>query len=610
MDYFKKIIRFAYPYKKYALLNVLSNVFYALFSTLSFIAFIPLLNILFEKTKRVHELPTYEGFTKIIDYVQQYAGYFLTQQIEHRENGEVYVLGLACAAIVVLFLLKNLANYAALYYITFLRNGVIRDMRNAMYDKVLSLPIAFFSEKRKGDVIARVTSDVQEVEWSFLMVLELLVRDPLTILFTLGAMLVISAKLTLFIFTFLPISGLLIAYVGKKLRKDSDVAQKEYGYFLSIIEESLSSLKIIKGFTAEALLSSRFRQSSNKLFKTMNSLMNKKNLANPTSEFLGMAVIGVILWYGGKMVLLDKTIDGGEFISFMALAYNILTPAKSISNAIYSIKKGNASAARVLEILETDNPIYDKDNCIDKKSFDNEITFNNISFKYQDEYVLQDFSLTIPKGKTVALVGQSGSGKSTLANLITRFYDVNEGDISIDGTNIKDISKKSLRSLMGIVTQDAILFNDSVAKNIALSNPDSALEAIQEAATIANAHEFVKDLPKQYDTNIGDSGNLLSGGQKQRLSIARAILKNPPIMVLDEATSALDTESEQIVQTALEKMMENRTSLVIAHRLSTIQNADTIVVMKKGKIVEQGKHAELLALQGEYYKLVTMQSLH
>ncbi len=608
MNYFKKILRFAYPYKKYAILNGISNIFYALFSTLSFIAFIPMLDVLFKKTVPVNIKPTYTDVGDLKEYLEQSLNYFLTSQIN--QNGEIAALGYICAAMILLFFLKNIANYAALFFITFLRNGVIKDIRNALYNKLVTLPISYFTEKRKGDVIARMTSDVQEVEWSFLMVLELIIRDPLTIIFTLIAMIMISAKLTLFIFIFLPLVGLLIAFIGKKLRADSDVVQKENGFFLSLIEESLTGLRVIKGFTAEKEFTNKFQKSTNKLFTTMNSLMNKKNLASPTSEFMGITVIVVILWYGGNMVLgQNSEMTGGAFIGFMALAYNILTPAKSISNAIYGIRKGDASARRVLEVLETENTIVDKENALTKTNFDAEIVFDQISFKYQDEYVLKDFSLTIPKGKTVALVGQSGSGKSTLANLITRFYDVNEGAIYIDGVNIKDITKDSLRKLMGIVTQDSILFNDSVANNIALGTENKTEEAIIDAAKIANAHEFVKELPKQYNSNIGDSGNMLSGGQKQRLSIARAVLKNPPIMVLDEATSALDTESEQLVQLALEKMMQNRTSLVIAHRLSTIQKADTIVVLRKGTIIEQGKHDDLLKLKGEYFKLVTMQNL-
>jgi len=611
MNYFKKILRFARPYKKYAILNAISNVFYALFSTLSFVAFIPMLNILFKQTgEEITVKPIYDNATGISGYkehLEQSLNFFLNHQIEL--NGEIAALGYICGAMILLFLLKNIANYAALFFITFLRNGIIKDIRNALYNKLVTLPISYFTEKRKGDVIARMTSDVQEVEWSFLMVLELIIRDPLTIIFTLIAMISISAKLTLFIFIFLPLAGLIIGFIGKRLKADSDVAQKENGFFLSLIEETLTGLRVIKGFTAEKQFTGKFQNSTNKLFRTMNSLMNKKNLASPTSEFLGVSVIVIILWYGGKMVLIDETISGGAFIGFMALAYNILTPAKSISNAIYGIRKGDASAQRVLEILETENTISDIESTQIKTTFDSEIVFDNISFKYKDEYVLKDFSLTIPKGKTVALVGQSGSGKSTLANLITRFYDVNSGAIYIDGVNIKDITKDSLRKLMGIVTQDSILFNDSVANNIALGSEEATENKIIEAAKIANAHEFIKDLPNKYNSNIGDSGNMLSGEQKQRLSIARAVLKNPPIMVLDEATSALDTESEQLVQQALEKMMKNRTSLVIAHRLSTIQKADSIVVLRKGVIIEQGKHDDLMDAKGDYFKLVTMQNL-
>lgn len=614
MNYFKKILRFARPYKRYAVLNAISNVFYALFSTLSFVAFIPMLNILFDQDSNtpVRIKPIYKNISGLKNYLEEYLNFFITQ-LTDQDNGRVIALGYVCGAMILLFLLKNIANYAALFFITFLRNGVIQDIRNALYEKLVTLPISYFTEKRKGDVIARMTSDVQEVEWSFLMVLELIIRDPLTIIFTLTAMIMISAELTVFIFIFLPIVGLLIAFIGKKLKADSDVAQKENGYFLSLIEETLTGLRVIKGFTAEKQFSTKFEGSTNKLFKTMNSLMNKKNLASPTSEFMGVSVIVIILWYGGNMVLnpVEGTgaISGGAFIGFMALAYNILTPAKSISNAIYGIRKGDSSAQRVLEILETKNTITDKKNAQIKTTFNNEIVFDNISFKYQDEYVLKNFSLTIPKGKTVALVGQSGSGKSTIANLITRFYDVNEGAIYIDGINIKDISKESLRKLMGIVTQDSILFNDTIANNISLGTENATKESILEAAKIANADEFIKDLPNKYDSNIGDSGNMLSGGQKQRLSIARAVLKNPPIMVLDEATSALDTESEQLVQLALEKMMKNRTSLVIAHRLSTIQKADTIVVLRKGIIIEQGKHDDLMNTKGDYFKLVSMQNL-
>ena len=422
-------------------------------------------------------------------------------------------------------------------------------------------------------------------------------------------MLALSPQLTLFVFIFIPVSGYIISLVGKSLKKKSDSVQKEQGYFLSILEETLGGLRVIKGFNAEGYFNSKFHDSTSRFYHFSNSLLNRQNLASPMSEFLGIGVIAILLWYGGSLVLVEKTLAPDAFIVFMGLAYNILTPAKAISKAVYGVKKGDAAAERVLEILNTVSPLKDKANAIVKDGFNSSISIENISFKYEDDYVLKDFSLEIPKGKTVAFVGQSGSGKSTIANLITRFYDVNEGSIKIDGTDIRDITKKSLRGLQGLVSQDSILFNDTIKNNILLGVTDKSDEEIVSAATIANAHEFIKDLPKAYDMNIGDSGNKLSGGQKQRLSIARAVLKNPPIMILDEATSALDTESERLVQDAIEKMMKNRTSIVIAHRLSTIQNADLIVVLQKGKIVEQGKNEDLLKKKGVYYNLVKMQSL-
>ncbi|MCL4132909.1 UNVERIFIED_CONTAM: hypothetical protein GTU68_040385 [Idotea baltica] len=496
-----------------------------------------------------------------------------------------------------------------MYYITFLRNGVLKDLRDKLYEKTVELPLSYFSEKRKGDIMARIGTDVLEIQHSFLSILELLFREPLTILFTIIFMLTLSTKLTLFVFIFIPLSGFLISLVGKNLKRKSDRVQKEQGYFLSLIEETLGGLRIIKGFNGEPIFNTKFRESTSRFNKYSNNLLNRTNLASPTSEFLGIAVIAVLLWYGGTLVLVDKTLKGEAFLAFMGLAYNILTPAKAISKASYSVKKGNAAAERVLEIIETENLLKDKEDAIEIKGFNSQIKFENISFKYADEFVLKNFSLTIPKGKTIALVGQSGSGKSTLANLITRFYDVNEGSITIDDLDIRNLTKKSLRAQLGIVTQDALLFNDTIKNNMLLGKENAGDDEIVEALKIANAWEFVSELPQGIETNIGDSGGKLSGGQKQRLSIARAVLKNPPIMVLDEATSALDTESERLVQVALENMMKNRTSLVIAHRLSTIQNADTIVVLQKGVIMEQGKHQELMEKGGIYKKLVEMQSL-
>lgn len=606
MSTFKKIVPFIYPYKKYAFLNIFFNVLYALFSTLSFVALIPMLQVLFDKNKQITVKPVYQGILNIKEYGEDYLNYYITTTKGTHEAG--YVLSIMVAIIISIFLLKNLADYLAMFFITFLRNGVLRDMRNAMYKKTLELPLAFYSEKRKGDVISRISADVNEVQNSFLAILELIVKEPLTIVFTIATMLIISPKLTLFVFIFIPVSGYIISLIGKQLKKQSTKAQQEQGTFLSTIEETIGGLKVVKGYNSENYFNSVFRDSTERFFTLSNSIGNRQNLASPASEFMGITVIAILLWYGGQMVLIDKTLDGAAFIAYMGLAYNILTPAKAISKASYGVKRGNAAAERVLEILDQDNPIVSKPDAIEKTSFDDTIEVENINFKYEDETVLKDFSLAIKKGQTVALVGQSGSGKSTIANLLTRFYDVNDGSISIDGINIKDMNLQSLRSLMGLVTQDSILFNDTIKANISLGKLDANDDEIIEALKIANAYEFVKDLPLGIYTNIGDSGNKLSGGQKQRLSIARAVLKNPPIMILDEATSALDTESEKFVQVALENMMQNRTSIVIAHRLSTIQKADSIVVMQKGKIVEQGTHDELIAHNGTYNKLVTMQS--
>ncbi len=607
MNYFKKIIRYALPYKLYGFLNIISNIFYAIFSVLSFLALIPMLNVLFEKKNLVRIKPEWTGIGDIKAYVESFMNYQITalSDAKGETNALLYMVGL----IIAIFLLKNIFNYAAMFFITFLRNGVLKDLRNDLYDKSINLPIAYYSEKRKGDMMARISSDVLEIQHSFLSILELIVREPLTILFTLGGMFLLSPKLTIFVLIFIPISGFIISIIGKRLKQRSDEAQKEQGFFLSLVEETLTGLKVIKGFNAENYFDKQFKKSTQRFYRISNKLLNRQNLASPTSEFLGILVIAVLLWFGGRMVLLDKTLAASAFISFMGLAYNILTPAKAISKATYAVRKGNAAAERVLEVLETENSLADRPNAIDKSDFTSGINFNNLSFKYEDAWVLQDFNLDVNKGQTVALVGQSGSGKSTIANLLTRFYDVNKGSIHIDDKDIRDLKKTSLRSLMGLVTQDAILFNDSVKNNILFGMEGFSDEQVVQAAKIANAHDFIMQLPNQYETNIGDAGGKLSGGQKQRLSIARAVLKNPPIMILDEATSALDTESERLVQDALEHMMQNRTTLVIAHRLSTVQNADLIVVMKEGKIIEQGTHKNLIAAKGTYKMLVDMQEL-
>ena len=605
MKYFKKILRFAKPYKIYAILNIVSNIFYALFSTLAMLSLFPMMKVLFDNTKQLEVKPVWTGMGDAKNYVEDYLNYFVTQKTA---EGVDDVLIFVVLLVISMFLLKNIFNYLAMYFITFLRNGVLKDVRNALYKKTIELPLSHYSEKRKGDTIARITSDVLEIQHSFLSILEMIVREPLTIIFTILAMFLISVELTIFVFIFIPVSGFIISLVGKSLKRKSDRVQKEQGHFLSILEETLSGLKIIKGFNAESIFTKKFKASTDRFYNFSNKLLNRQNMASPASEFLGIVVIAILLWYGGRLVLIDESLNPELFIVYMGLAYQILTPAKAISKASYSVKKGNAAAERILEILETENNIQDATNATEKDDFNKDISINNVSFKYENEPVLKNFSLQVNKGETVALVGQSGSGKSTIANLLTRFYDVNEGTISIDGIDLRNIKLQSLRSLMGLVTQDSILFNDTVRGNLQVGKETATDEEIIEALKIANAWEFVETLPNQLDTNIGDSGNKLSGGQKQRLSIARAVLKNPPIMILDEATSALDTESERLVQNALEKMMQNRTSVVIAHRLSTIQNADKIVVMAKGEIVEQGTHQDLILKRGVYFNLIEMQS--
>jgi subfamily B ATP-binding cassette protein MsbA len=608
MGYFKDILKYEKKYRKFTLLNILFNILYAIFNVLSVLAFIPVLGILFGKEQRITKEPIYEGISKIGDFLKDTFYYFISQRIENK--GEINTLLFICLLALSLFFFKNFFRYLASYAITFLRTGIVKDIRDRLYNKIVGLPVSYFTEKRKGDIIARMTSDVQEIENSILTSIETIVREPLTVIISITIMLFMSLKLTLFVFILLPVSGFIISSISKKLKANSIKAQKETGNFLSFIEETLSGLRIIKGFNAEKVIEDKFNQSTLNFKQLMTNVFHRQTLASPMSEFLGSATIIAILWYGGTEVL-SKTssLQPAEFFGYIVLFYTVLNPIKLITTTFYNIQKGEASAERIMTVLNTENTIKDIPNATQKEDFKSKIEFKNISFKYKNEYVLEDFSLTVHKGETVALVGQSGSGKSTLANLITRFYDVNKGEILIDGENIKHITKKSLRNLMGIVSQDSILFNDTVTNNLKLGIQNTSDTAILNASKIANADEFIQNLPQKYSTNIGDGGNTLSGGQKQRLSIARAVLKNPPIMILDEATSALDTESEQLVQIALEKMMKNRTSVVIAHRLSTIQSADKILVLKKGKIVEQGKHQELLAKKGEYFKLVSMQSL-
>jgi subfamily B ATP-binding cassette protein MsbA len=605
VNYFRKIFKYALPFKKYMFLNIFFNILYALFSALSFLSLMPMLEVLFGENKTTFEKPEFENLSSFGNNLEEWINY----QVSHF-SGEDPKLALifVISSIIVLFFLKNFFNYLAMFFITFLRNGVLTSLRENLYKKIISMPLPFFSEKKKGDVISRITADILEIQHSFLSILELIIREPLTIFFTLIAMFLISYKLTVFVLFFIPISGFIIALIGKSLKATSTLVQTEQAEFLSITEETLQGLKVIKGFVSELFFIDKFKKSNNKFYKYSNRLINRQNLASPISEFLGISVIGALLWYGGQLVLVDLELKPAAFLTYMGLAYGVLTPAKAISKASYSIKKGNAAAERVLEILESESSIKEIKNPINKQSFNSEIIFKNVSFKYDQESVLNNINFKIQKGQTIAIVGQSGSGKSTIANLIPRFYDVCSGEILIDGINIKDLYKSELRKLMGLVSQESILFNDSISNNIKLSNSKVNLKEIEESAKIANANEFIEKFENGYDLNVGDGGGKLSGGQKQRISIARAVLSNPPIMILDEATSSLDSESEKLVQDALENLMKNRTSIIIAHRLSTIQKADIILVINEGKIAEQGKHEELIKENGIYSKLIKLQS--
>ena len=605
-NYFNRIFSYAWIFRKYFVLNIFSNVFYAFFGTLSMTSLFPLLKVLFNQTEQLTSPPVWSGISDLANYSENYLNYFVTlKKAEGNNDVLIFMVGL----IVITFLLKNIFNYMSMFFITYLRNGVVKNIRNDIYKSIIKLSLSYYSEKKRGDIVARISSDVQELDHSFLSIFELIVKDPLMVLFTLLSMFLISPKLSIFVIVFIPICGFVISLVGKSLRRKSLKVQKEQGQFISLVDETLSGMKILKIFNAEEKFQKKFMNSTIRFYKFSNSVLNRKNLASPLSEFLGITAIAGVLWVGGMMVLKENSLDASAFIVYLGLAYNILTPAKSLSRATYKVKKATAAAERIFDVIDNDTIISENKNALEINSFDHNIEIKNISFSYENDVVINNLNLTIPKGSSVALVGQSGSGKSTLANLICRFYDTQKGEICFDNTDIKNLKKESLRKMIGLVTQDSILFNDTIKNNLLIAKEDATNDEIINCLKVANAWEFVKKLPKKIDTNIGDSGNKLSGGQKQRLSIARAVLKNPPILVLDEATSALDSESEKLVQTALDNLMKDKTSIVIAHRLSTIQNSEKIIVLDKGQIIESGKHKELMKKDGVYSNLVKMQSI-
>ena len=603
MNYFTKVLKYGLDYTYYGVLNIVFNILYAIFSALAFVSFIPMLDVLFKQTKEVYIEPEYSGISNIREYLEDYFNYYISRQLETDISS---TLILVVGIVIFFFLMKNLFNYLALYNITFVKNGLLKNLRGKLYSKVISMPISYFLNKKKGDLMSRITADILEIQTSYLSILELMVREPLTILFTLIVMFTISPELTLFVILFIPISGFIISIIGKKLRKDSKEVQQQQSNFLSMIDETISGQKVIKSFLSESFFNQKFDSINEMLYKFSNKVINRKNLAGPFSEFMGILVIGVLLWFGGKMVLINETISGTTFIVFMGLAYNILTPAKNLSKSFYSIKKGNAAAERVFEIIEF-KPENDSNRDQLLETFKDKIEFKNVDFSYGQSKILDKISFTIKKGQSVALVGSSGSGKTTIANLLNGFYNSDSGSISIDGMEISSITRESLYKKISIVTQESILFNDTIMNNIRIGDLDSVDGDIINAAKEANAHKFILEQSEKYDTNIGDYGGKLSGGQKQRLTIARAMLKSPSILILDEATSSLDSESEKKIQDAIDKLMLDKTSLIIAHKFSTIRKCDKIILIDKGRIVAEGTHDELINSNSSYKNMNELQ---
>ena len=640
-----KILNIIFEYKRQAFASIFFNILFVIFGLFSVTATIPFLNVLFNNgekqpesgflingsncvpkdtiyyicendtvffskmennTPKIKEEKKPE-FKVDMNYALDIAKFYINKLITSK--GAKYALFVICIFIVIMSLLKTFSRYMSLYFLSPLRNGVLQTIRNKMFTKIIKLPLSYYSDERKGDIIARMTSDVQEIEVSIVSTFEVVFKDPFIIAFNLFALISISPSLTAFVFVLLPISGFIIGQIGKRLRQDAGKGQKRLGLLISIIEETIGGLRIIKAFNAERKTDNHFNSVNNFYTRIMIALYRRRSLAGPLSEFLGTIVMVTVVWYGSSLVLnADKSLTPDKLIGFILLFYMIINPAKQISTAYYSIQKGMASLDRINNILDAPVTIVDKPNAKSIRNFTESIEFKDVSFKYDKDFVLKNINLSVNKGHTIALVGQSGSGKSTLADLVPRFIDTVEGEVLIDGESLKNYKTKDIRNLMGIVTQESILFNDSIFNNIAYGVESATEEEVIKAAKVANADEFISKMKFGYYTNIGDRGHKLSGGQRQRISIARAVLKNPPILILDEATSALDTESEKLVQEALFSLMKNRTSIVIAHRLSTIKNADEIIVLENGVIVERGKHDELLKLNGVYHKLVELQS--
>ncbi len=609
MNNFLKILKLTKKYKKYIFLTILFSLLLILFSLFSVGSLIPILKILLENIDTsVAQQPTYSGnISDLKSYLTQWMNYKISQEI--KESSKISVLAIICIIGCTMAILKNIFRYFTTFFSVLLKNSIQKDLRDSLHHKILHLPMSYFSDKRKGDLISRITIDIVEVETAVMGVINMF-REPFMIIATLAVLIFMSPYLTIFVAIMLPISAITINLVGKSLKRKTLTEKTQLSNVLSFIEEHLNGISIIKAFVAEKKIHSKFTNCTQEHFKSTNHMLFKRELASPISEVIGTIVMVTIMWFGGKLIIQDKSLEPEIFFAYLLFFYQMIPPSKAISSALYDIQKGSVSADRIYSILDTENTIKDIPNAQLKNSFNKNILFKNVSFSYEKTSIIKDFNLSINKGETIALVGQSGGGKSTITKLINRFYDVNQGSIYMDNEDIRNIKKKDLRNLIGTVNQESILFNDSVYNNLTIGKQNASQQEVINACKIANAHDFISKLPDQYHSNIGEGGNKLSGGQKQRLSIARAILKNPPIIILDEATSALDTESEKLVQDALHKMMSNRTSIIVAHRLSTIQNADKILVIENGSIVEQGKHLELLEKNGVYKRLIKLQSFN
>jgi ABC-type multidrug transport system fused ATPase/permease subunit len=607
-EFFQLLKRFVPPYKKYVVLNILCNILSAVFTVFSFLIVVPILEMLFKVSDHGTYVYMSLGGDASVKEVFLNNFYYFTQQFIIN-YGEIATLALLAAALVVMTAMKTGVAYLCFYFIIPMRNGIVRDIRNYVFNKMVTLPISFFTAARKGDVMARMSGDVAEIENSIMQSLDMMFKNPIMIIAFLGTMFAVSWQLTLFVLILLPLAGMVMGSIGKSLKRKSLDQQNQWGVLMSNIEECLGGLRIIKAFNAEEKVKNRFHNENQTFFHLSNRIARRQSLAHPMSEFLGTVAIAIVLWFGGALILDgESSIRSSDFIYFMIIFYSIINPAKELSKAVYSIQKGLAAMERVDVILNAENNITDPEHPTEIKQLQGHVTYDNVSFSYGTAEVIHNVTLDIPAGSTVALVGQSGSGKSTLADLLPRFYDVQQGAVRVDGIDIRNLRVHDLRSFMGNVNQEAILFNDTFYNNITFGVEHATRQDVERAARVANAHEFIMASENGYDTNIGDRGCRLSGGQRQRISIARAILKNPPLLILDEATSALDTESEKLVQEALDRLMDGRTTLVIAHRLSTIKNADMICVLHEGRIVERGTHNELLQLNGYYKHLVDMQS--